>query len=48
LLAAYLLPLLARPIALELGVPVSPLVMIALLSVVARRAAYRSEPALLS
>jgi hypothetical protein len=48
LLAAYLLPLVARPLALDLGVPVAPLVMIALLAVVARRVVHASAPAIRS
>jgi hypothetical protein len=38
LLAAYILPLAARPVAMGTGVPVAPLVILSLLLVVARRA----------
>jgi hypothetical protein len=44
LAAAFALPLLARPIATTAGVPVAPLVLAALLGVVARRAFLVAAP----
>jgi hypothetical protein len=43
LLTAYVLPILARPLAMAISVPIAPLVMAALLLVVARRAAGRAN-----